>query len=76
VEVGVARMGVSVGRGVEVVVGVRVWYQRGVGLGVRVGGIRAVGVTSASGGYSSSMAVRQSRPLVKTNSLSLEAGKE
>ena len=43
-------MGVLVGRGVGVAVGVGETYQRSVGVGVRVGGITAVGVTSASGG--------------------------
>lgn len=43
-------MGVLVGRGVGVLVGVGETYQRSVGVGVRVGGITAVGVTSASGG--------------------------
>jgi hypothetical protein len=61
--------GVKVGRGVGVRLGVGVWYQRGVGVSVRVGGMTGEGVTNASGGYSSSIAERQSSPPGKTNSL-------
>ncbi len=47
---GVVGNGVNVGRAVGVLVGVGETYQRRVGVGVRVGGITAVGVTRASGG--------------------------
>ncbi len=57
------------GRGVGVVVGVGDTYQREVGEGVRVGGTTGEGVIMVSGGYSSSMAERQSSPPVLTNSL-------
>jgi len=68
---GVVRLGVKVGRGVGVGVGVGVGdtYQRSVGVGVRVGGMTAVGVINTSGGYSSSMADCQFIPPVETNSL-------
>lgn len=72
--VGVVRLGVNVGRGVGVVVGVGDTYQRSVGVGVRVGGMTAVGVISASGGYSSSMADCQFSPPVEMNSLKRVAG--
>lgn len=50
VALGVGLMGVKVGRGVGLLVGVGGWYQRGVEVGVRVGGITTVGVMSISGG--------------------------
>ena len=50
VALGVGLMGVKVGRGVGVLLGVGIWYQRGVEVGVRVGGTTAVGVMSISGG--------------------------
>ncbi len=53
--------GVRVGRGVAVDVAVLV--------GVRVGASTRVGVTSASAGYSSRMAVYQSEPPVRANSV-------
>lgn len=62
VNVAVGEM-VGVGLGPLVVVG------RGVRVSVAVGGRRNVGVTSASGGYNSSMALYQSVPPVKTNSV-------
>lgn len=49
-EVGVTGPGVKVGLEVGVFVGVGDTYQRRVAVGVRVGGITAVGVTIASGG--------------------------
>ena len=67
-------MGVRVGRGVGVLVGVGDTYQRDVGEGVRVGGMTAVGVINASGGYSSSMDACQSLPPVEINSLMRAAG--
>ncbi len=66
---------VKVGRGVGVEVGVGLTYQRRVAVGVRVGGMTAVGVINASGGYNSSIAVSQSSPPVDTYSLNLAAGK-
>jgi hypothetical protein len=48
--VGVAWLGVKVGRGVGVAVGVGDTYHRGVGVGVRVGGTTGEGVIIASGG--------------------------
>ena len=59
--------GVNVGRGVRVGNGVQVG--RGVRVGVRVGGKTFVGVTSTSGGYNSSIAEYQSKPLVRANSV-------
>ena len=53
--------GVRVGRGVGVSVGVLV--------GVRLGASTRVGVTKASTGYSSCMALYQVRPLVNANSV-------
>jgi len=70
----VGESGVKVGRKVAVKVGVGDWYQRGVGVRVRVGGTMGVGTSNASGGYSSNIADRQSNPLVRTNSLNLAAG--
>ena len=72
--VGVTGAGVKVGRGVGVLVGVGDWYQRNVAVGVREGGTTGDGVIITSGGYSSSMAVRQSSPPVKANSLNRAAG--
>lgn len=72
--VGVGGAGVKVGREVGVLVGVGETYHRKVGVGVRVGGITAVGVINDSGGYSSNMAERQSLPPVNTNSLNRAAG--
>ena len=60
-------LGVKVGRGVRVGNGVRVGS--GVRVAVAVGGNKRVGVTSTSGGYSSSMAVYQLSPLVNANSV-------
>lgn len=57
------------GRGEGVRVGVGDTYQRDVGVGVRVGGMTGVGVSKASAGYSSSIAVCQSNPPVEANSL-------
>ena len=48
--VGVARLGVKVGRGVGVAVGVGDTYHHSVGVGVRVGGTTGDGVIIASGG--------------------------
>ena len=62
VEVGVF---VSVGEAVRVGM---------IGVNVRVGGIIGEGVTSTSGGYSSSMADIQSRPSVSAYSLKRAAG--
>jgi hypothetical protein len=70
----VGMIGVNVGRGVGVTVGVGDWYQREVGVNVRVEGIIGEGVTSTSGGYSSSMADIQSRPSVSAYSLKRAAG--
>jgi len=72
VEVGGA--GVKVGRGVGVSVGVGDWYQRGVEVGVIVGGMIGEGVIKTSGGYNCSIAVCQSNPPVMTNSLKRAAG--
>ncbi len=74
--VGVVKMGVKVGRGVEVAVGVGDTYQRGVDGGVRVGGKTGGGVIIDSGGYKSNMAVCQSNPPGMTNSLNRAAGKD
>ncbi len=77
------RVGVSVGPGVSVGVGERlavlvgrgVRVGRGVSVGVKVrvgvseGGRTRVGVISASTGYSSRMAVYQSNPPVRANSV-------
>jgi hypothetical protein len=46
----VGKTGVRVGRKVGVYVGVGDWYQRGVGVRVRVGGTIAEGIANASGG--------------------------
>jgi hypothetical protein len=72
--VGVARPGVKVGRGVGVRVGVGDTYHRNVAVEVRVGGTTGEGVIIASDGYNSSMAVCQSSPPVKANSLNRAAG--
>ncbi|OQY86316.1 MAG: hypothetical protein B6D40_01660 [Anaerolineae bacterium UTCFX3] len=74
VTVGVkVNVGCGVEVGVSVLVGVgdgpRVNVGTGVRVGVSVGGSRSVGVIRISGGYSSSMAVGQSRPSVRTNSV-------
>ena len=71
---GIVRLGVRVGRGVEVAVGVGDTYHREVGVSVRVGGMTGEGVIIASGGYSSSMAGYHSIPPVEANSLKRAAG--
>jgi hypothetical protein len=70
------------GTGVSVLVAVGVVQRhhqgvqvgRGVIVGVRVGVRNTVGVTIAEAGYSSSIAVSQSRPLVMANSLNRAPG--
>jgi len=72
--VGLIWTGVKVGRGVEVDIGVGDIYQRGVGVSVCTGGRTGEGVIIVSGGYNSSIAVCQSKPPVKANSLKRAAG--